>query len=93
MCSCDTKEMALKLKAGNMNIFKWFVDASCGVHGDMRGHTGGCSMLEKGAVIGQSSKQKSNAKSTTETELVAVDDMMAHISWTNHFAEWQGCKS
>ena len=31
-----------------------------------------------------------NTKSSTETELIAADDLMPHILWTNYFLNWQG---
>ena len=32
-----------------------------------------------------SSKQKLNIISSTEAEIVAIDDSMAHLLWTRHF--------
>jgi len=37
-----------------------------------------------------SSKQKLNTKSSTEVELVAIDDAMGQILWTRHFLAAQG---
>ena len=48
--------------------FLWWVDASFAAHPDMTSHTGGMMTL------GQ--RQKINTKSTTETKLVRVDDVM-----------------
>ena len=31
-----------------------------------------------------------NTKSSTETELIAADELMPHILWTNYFLNWQG---
>ena len=31
-----------------------------------------------------------NTKSSTETELIAADNLMPHILWTNYFLNWQG---
>ena len=30
-----------------------------------------------------------NKKSSTETELIAADDLMPHIMWKNYFLNWQ----
>ena len=40
--------------------------------------------------VNVSSKQKLNTRSSTETELVATDDMMPMILWTNYFLQAQG---
>ena len=46
--------------------------------------------LGKGFPIKTSTKQKLNTRSSTETELVAADDFMPIILWTNYFLEAQG---
>ena len=56
----------------------------------MSGHTGGCMPLGKGIPISISIKQKLNTHSSTETELIAVDDFMLIILWTNYFLKAQG---
>ena len=67
----------------------WHVDASFAVHKDMRSHTGGLMTLGKGAVISVSTKQKINTKSSTEAELVGVDDIMNIQVWTRYFIDAQ----
>jgi hypothetical protein len=37
-----------------------------------------------------STRQKLNTRSSTETELVAADDLMPQIMWTNYFLNAQG---
>ena len=44
----------------------------------------------KGAVYSVSTRQKLNTKSSTEAELVGVDDVMPMILWTRQFMEGQG---
>ena len=85
-----TPTLALTLSASSTTIPKWWVDGSHGVHPKMQGHTGGCLSLGAGMPINVSSKQKLNTRSSTETELVAADDMMPIILWTNYFLEGQG---
>jgi len=85
-----TKELSLTLEAHDLQIIKWWVDASFAVHHDMRSHTGGVMSLGKGAVYSTSTRQKLNTKSSTEAELVGVDDMMPIILWTRRFMEAQG---
>ncbi len=68
----------------------WYVDASFAVHPNMRGHTGGSLTMGCGFPISVSNKQKLNTKSSTESELVGVDDMMAIIIWTPYHLLEQG---
>jgi len=43
-----------------------------------------------GAVQSGSAKQKMNTRSSTEAELVGVDDVISNILWTKFFIEEQG---
>ena len=52
------------------------MDSSYAVHPDMHSHSGIFMSLRKGATNSTSCKQKPNTKSSTETELVAIDDAM-----------------
>jgi hypothetical protein len=56
----------------------------------MRGHTGGGLTLGRGFPIVSSTKQKLNTRSSTESELVGVNDMMPSILWTRYFLKAQG---
>jgi len=71
-------------------MIKWWIDASFAVHPDMRSHTGATMSLGKGSPISLSQKQKINTKSSTEAELVGVDDAMPLVIWTRNFLEAQG---
>ncbi len=72
----------LVLGAKNDGLLMWYVDASFAVHPNMRGHTGGGLTMGRGFPITASIKQKLNTQSSTETELVGVDDMMPISIWT-----------
>jgi hypothetical protein len=85
-----TKDLVLRLSADNLNIIKWWVDASYGVHEDMRSHTGGVMSMGTGAAYSTSKKQKLNTKSSTEAELVGIDDVLPQALWTKYFLEAQG---
>mmetsp|Transcript_34004 Transcript_34004/g.65363 ORF Transcript_34004/g.65363 Transcript_34004/m.65363 type:complete len:106 (-) Transcript_34004:390-707(-) len=67
-----------------------WVDASFAVHPDYRSHTGAVLSLGKGGVISVSRKQRLNTKSSTEAEVVGVDDASSQILWTNYFIKAQG---
>jgi hypothetical protein len=56
----------------------------------MRSHTGGAMSMGTGATYSTSKKQKLNTKSSTEAELVGVDDVLPQALWTKYFMEAQG---
>jgi Reverse transcriptase (RNA-dependent DNA polymerase) len=85
-----TKDMPLRLEAESLKIAKWWVDASYAVHPDMKSHTGGVFSLGKGGIYGTSTRQRINAKSSTEAELIAVAEVLPQILWTQYFLEAQG---
>ncbi len=85
-----TKDLVLTLEADKFNILSWFVDGSFAVHNDMKGHTGGGMTMGKGSIMNRSTKQKINTTSSTETEVVAVNDVLPQILWTNYFMRAQG---
>jgi hypothetical protein len=68
----------------------WYVDAMFAVHADFKSHTGGAMTYGTGAPISISRKQKINTKSSTEAELVGVDDVSTMILWTRLFLNEQG---
>jgi hypothetical protein len=80
----------LFLAADDLHVVKWYVDASFAVHEDFRSHTGGTMSYGTGVPISISRKQKLNTKSSTEAELVGVDDATTLILWTKLFLEAQG---
>jgi hypothetical protein len=59
------------------------VDASYGVHSDCKGHSGIVLSLGRSGsiVMAKSVKQKLVARSSTESELVALDDSICYILW------------
>ena len=68
----------------------WSIDAAYAVHPDMKSHSGITMTMGKGSIYAASKKQKLNTRSSTEAELVAVNDGMAPILWTRNFLEAQG---
>ena len=65
----------------SINI-KWYVDASFVVHKDIRIHTGGFMTMGKGGAYVKSSKQNLKTNSSTEAELVGLDDVLTQVIWT-----------
>jgi hypothetical protein len=82
--------MSLTLEGDNACIIKWWIDASFVVHPDMKSHTGGTMSLGKGSPYSTSTRHKLNTKSSTEAELVGVNDVMPQVLWTRYFLEAQG---
>jgi len=83
-----TRYMTLTMEADSGP--KWWVDSSYAVHPDMRSHIGIFMTLGKGTTYATSNKQKLNTKSSTEAELVAIDDSMGQVLWTRQFLAAQG---
>lgn len=85
-----TRDMQLTLEASNLNIIKWWMDASFAVHPDMKSHTGAVMTLGRGAMYASSTRQKLNGRSSTEGELIGVSDVLPQVVWTRYFLEAQG---
>ena len=75
------------MEADDFQTLKWYIDAAFAVHADMISHTGGMLTLGKGAVISDSTKQKTNARSSTEAEFNAIDDKISKVLWTKRLIE------
>ena len=87
-----TRHLGLTLQGDDLQVMKWWVDAAFAVHPNLRSHTGGVGSLGRGATYSCSTKQKLNTTSSTEAELVGVNDVMPQVLWTRCFIEAQGCK-
>ena len=59
-------------------------------HWDCKSNTGMIMSLGKGAVMSFSKKQKLNTRSSTEAELVGIDDTIPSIMWCLYFIQAQG---
>jgi hypothetical protein len=81
----------LAIEANDYGNITWYVDASFGVHKDMRSHTGAVMMLGKGSIQSISTKQKVNSRSSTDAELISMDDVLSKIQWTKLFMQEQQC--
>jgi hypothetical protein len=88
----ETKEDVLTLEVGDQQRIEWYVDASFAVHPDCKSHTGAFNTMGRGAFSAISTKQKTNARSSTEAELIGIDDVISKILWSKRFIESQGFK-
>jgi hypothetical protein len=87
-----TSEEVLILQIDNSHCIKWYVDAAFAVHHDKKSHTGANMTLGNGSIYSTSTKQKINTRSSTEAELVSLDDVISKILWVKRFMEAQGWK-
>ena len=86
----QTLFISLVLGKDDTGIVRWWIDASYAVHPDMRGHTGATMSLGNGSVFSGSWKQKLVSRSSTESEVVGVFDVLPQVLWTKKFLEDQG---
>ena len=85
-----TLYLKLRLTAESLVSALWFIDGSDGVHWDCKGQTGAGMTLGKGALISFSRKHKTNTRSSTESEIVSVDDAITTVLWSLYFIQAQG---
>ena len=85
-----TIDIPLTIQANNMSSVNWWIDASFAVHPDYKSHTGATVSFGKGCPISLSTKQKINTRSSTEAELVGINDAIGMILWMRNFLEDQG---
>jgi hypothetical protein len=81
------QEDVLTLKADGTCVIKWHIESSFAVHNDFKSHTGGIRTMGEGAIQTISTKQKVNTRSSTEAELVSIDNIISKVMWTRLFLE------
>jgi hypothetical protein len=86
----NTINLPLILCGKNTAKIDWWVDAYYGVHSDMKSHTGGTVSMGKGCMYSTSTKQKMVTRSSTESEVLAVYEVMPQILWMANFIKDQG---
>ena len=84
-----TIELPLTLRSNGTGMLKWYVERSYVVHPNLRVHLGGGLSIGTGFLISSSTDQKLNMRSSTESEIVGVDDFMKSILWTRNFVNAQ----
>ena len=84
------QQLYLTLKMDNKCLVRWYSDAAFATHNNFRSHTRGTMTMGQGGVVNISTKQKLNTKSSTEDELIGIDDISGQLLWTNYFLKEQG---
>ena len=84
-----TLDLILTISANGTGMLKWYVDGSYGVHPNIREHSGGGFSMGTGLPISYFTKQKLNTRSSTESEIVGVNNFMPSIVWTRNFLNAQ----
>ena len=84
---CGTPELLLTLGSDRTNLVKWWVDGSHEFYPNYRGHMGETQSLGKVFFISTPTKKNIINRSSTDTELVAADDIMTHAIWTSYFLD------
>ena len=78
---------ALILRSDGSGNMVWSIIALFAVHIDMKSHTGYCLTLGTGSPILGSQSQKITTRSSTESELVGVDDVISYVEWTSLYCK------
>ncbi len=85
----STKEKALVLEPKSIRV-EAYTDASFATHHDRRSHSGTVVTIGGALIHCSSKRQKINAKSAAEAEMIAISDASTIITWAQHFLEYQG---
>ena len=88
-----TRDLGIILSGAHDMTVLAYVDASYGVHEDLKSHTGCTIGIGLGPIFAKSTGQKINTKSSTEAELIALSDSSSQIIWTRNFIEEQGYRA
>ena len=77
-----TRDLHLTLRYDGMSIARWNIDSSFACHPDFRSQSGGVFLIHPDGrgIASSSTKQKLNTRSSTMSELVAVDNFYPRFS-------------
>ena len=85
----ETVYLPLVIGTDGSRTLTWNIDASFAVHPDCKSHNEAYLILRHGSLLSLLSKQNINTKSSTEAELVGVNDAMTFVIWMKNFFESQ----
>jgi hypothetical protein len=85
-----TQDNVILLESDGSHEITWHLDAAFALHKDFKSHTGAVMSLGKGIIQSVSTKQKS--KSSTEVELISMDNIISKGLWTKLLLKAQDLK-
>jgi hypothetical protein len=85
-----TLHLPLILSVDLLTLLRLWVDAAYAVHKNCQGHTGAGMSFGQGMALSYCWKEKINTKSSSEAELVGVDNLLGYIIWACYFMQEQG---
>jgi hypothetical protein len=85
-----TENLHFNFSGRDIKSLIWYIDGSYATHEDMKGQSGAVLLSGYCAVLFRSNKQKFNTRSSTKSELIAVDDALPFIQWARNFMLDQG---
>ena len=86
----QTVKDKLTLRADSSGCLSWHCDTAFMLHDDFRSHTASTISIGDGAITSLSRKQGMNTRSSTKVEMVAADEIISQMIWTQLFLELQG---
>ena len=75
----------LTLRADDTNTLTCYIGVELEFNIYMKSHTGAVFTMVKGEIISSSKNQKLNSQSSTESDLIGVDEKIAKVIWMNPF--------
>ena len=79
------KDLFFTLGKDDLSKIHIRMDALFAIHMNSKGHTGDGMLLGYGVIFPKSIKQKLNAKSSTEFELIRASDYLPNMIWARMF--------
>ena len=86
----QTVKNKLTLTVDGSRHLKWHCNAAFVLHDDFQSHTGSTFTMGKGAITSLSRKEGMNTRSSTAAEIVAADEIISPMMWTQLFLKAHG---
>ena len=87
-----SKQDVLTLEVNNTKSMNWYIYSSHDEHNDIRNYAGACMTLGSRMIITAFTIQKINTRSSTEADLVGVDNMLSKIIRPRSSSKCRGFK-